>query len=353
MADPTEADVLEPTSGYQPEDDEVLKAILNLKPTKPEKAVATPRVPEGEGEPTPDPENPVEDDESEAPDKEKDEAEGEEEKKEDLEVEDVDELLVAVTVNGEEVEIPLKDLKQNYSGNKFIEQNVQKAVEIRKAVEYNAAALYHTNQQAMEKLQSLDAVLDTLASPAVDWDALKARNPQEYILKREELRDIQDKQRLVREEVGRVEAEQAALQAQARQRLLLDQAQILADRVPELADPKKAPVVMGQMSEAAKYYGFSPEEVGQVIDHRQMLVLLDAAKWRRQEAEKSKVLRKANGSGDASASETPRKVLLRPGSSQGSSANSAKRLTADAYNRARQSGKVEDVALTLLMPKRK
>jgi hypothetical protein len=307
-----------------------------------------PREPVVEGdEPAPDDEEPdgepSEKEESEEEDEQKAEAEEEEET-------DIDDLLVEITINGQKQEVPLRDLKQSFSGNSYIEQNIQKSVEIRKAVEYNAAALYAANQEVGQKLQSLNAVLDTMAKPAIDWDALRARNPNEYLLKREELREVQEKQRLVAQEVERINGEQVALQSQARQRLVLDEAQRLAEALPSLADPKTAPVVMDQLIYAAEYCGIPRSEVEQAIDHRHMLVLSLAAEALQARHAKSQVRQKANGQGAASADTQPsRKIVLRPGSSQGAAAQSAKRLTADAFNRARRTGSVEDVARTLIM----
>ena len=328
----------EPDAG----DPSVLDAILTTE--------EGPREPVVEGdEPAPDEEAP---DDVDAPEKEEGEEEGEQKAKgeEDEEGEvDVDDLLVELTIDGKKQEVPLKELKQNYSGTKYIEQNIQKSVEVRKAVEYNAAALYQANQEVATKLKSLNEVLDTLAKPAKDWDELRARNPNEYLLKREELREVQDKQRLVAQEVERIEGEQAALQSQARQRLVLDEAQRLASLLPSLADPKTAPVVMDQLIYTAEYCGIPRSEVENVIDHRHMLVLSLAAEALQNRYQKSQVRQRANGNGDASESPPPRKIVLRPGSSQGAAASSAKRLTADALNRARRTGSVEDVAKTLIM----
>lgn len=323
-------------------DDAVINAILTAKD-------GPPREPPAEGdEPPPDDEEAPDEEETEDPDAEPSEKEeAEEEVKASDEDVDVDELLVEIVIDGKPVEVPLKDLKQNYSGNKYIEQQVQKAVEIRRAVEHNAAALYQANTEARQKLERLNEVLDSLAQPQIDWDALKARNPTEYMLKREEQREIQDKQRLVAQEVERIDAEQAALQSQARQRIVIDQAQRLAERLPELTDAKKAPQVMARMIKAAEYFGIPKSEVEGIVDHRHMLVLHFVAEALFND-QKTKVRQKANG--DASVSTPPpKKVILRPGSSQNSAANQAKRLTAEAYRRARQTGSVEDVAKTLIL----
>jgi hypothetical protein len=317
----------EPDAG----DQSVLDAIMTTTET-PEEGPREPVV-EGEPDPAPDEEAPDEGEPSEKEEKEEEEASGEEEGV------DVDDLLVEITIDGKTQEIPLKELKQNYSGNEYIKQNIQKSVEVRKAVEYNAAALYQANQEVAGKLKSLNEVLDSMAKPNIDWDELRARNPNEYLLRREELREVQEKQRLVAQEVERIEGEQAALQSQARR---------LASILPDLADPKKAPVAMDRLIRTAEYCGIPQSEVEQVVDHRYMLVLELAARQLQGEYERSQVRQKANGQGDASAN-TPRKVVLRPGSSQGTAANNARCLTAETYSRAMKTGSVEDVAKTLIM----
>jgi len=334
-------DTPEPDAG----DQSVIDAILTAK--DPPREPPDEDKPDGEEPDDPDAE-PSEQEETEDETKDEDQDEEKKASAEDEEDVDIDELLVEITIDGQTQEVPLKDLKQNFSGIKYIEQNIQKAVEVRKAVEYNAATLYQANQQAVERLNSLNAVLDSMVAPQIDWAALKARNPTEYVLKREELRDLQDKQRLVQQEVERINDEQAALQSQARQRLVIDQAQLLAERLPDLTDAKKAPQVMARLIRAAEYFGFSKAEVETVLDHRQMLVLHAAAELLHQNEQRSQVRQKANG--DASNSNPAKKILIRPGSSSNnSSANQAKRLTAEAYNRARKTGSVEDVAKTLIL----
>jgi hypothetical protein len=105
---------------------------------------------------------------------------------------------------------------------------------------------------------------------------------------------------------------------------------------------------MDRLIRTAEYCGIPQAEVEQVVDHRYMLVLELAARQLQGEYERSQVRQKANGDAAATVS-PPRKVVLRPGSSQGAAAQSSKRLTAETYNRAMKTGSVEDVAKTLIL----
>jgi hypothetical protein len=300
---------------------------------------ATRRVAEGDDTPT------NETDPQEETVEESDKASEEKPEVEEPPEDDIDEYLVEVLVDGKAVDVPLKDLKKSYSGNQFIEQNIQKAVETRKEVENQAYALYDANKQSVEKLQRLDSILSTYTQPDIDWQKLKATDPQAYVLKREEVREAQEKQTLVQQELSKVNQQQSWLEDQAKQKYLTEQAYALAEKVPDLRDPEKAKMVMGKLEKAAVSYGYTSEEVASVMDHRALLVLRDAAEMQEIRAARAKI--KEPG---LKPPMEQKKVLLRPKSGQTATAQS-KRLETELRNLARKTGKPEDVAATLLVRK--
>ena len=270
-------------------------------------------------------------------------AKEEEVKEESADLENLDEYVVDVTVDGKVQEVALKDLKKAYSGNKYIESNIQKAVESRKAADEQARQLFDVNSQTLERLKILDSVIEN-NTPKVDWAKLKAEDPGEYLLKREEMRELQDKQIRVRAEVERLNAEQVDIQAHAQRQYLEGQAAELVKSLPALGDPKQAPVLMGSMTEAAvQYYGYTKDEVDAIVDKRAMLLLHDAMQYRKGLADK------ATPKVDATADPETRKVLIRPVGSQGAQQSAQRKLDLSIINRARASGKPDDVAATLLV----
>lgn len=276
------------------------------------------------------------------------EEEPEEEAEEETSDEDddnIDNYKVVVTVDGEEKEVSLKDLKAAYSGNEYIAQNVQKAVEARKVLENQSAILYESNNKSIEKLKSLEAILDAVAKPDIDWDKLRAENPTEYLVKREEMRELQHRQELVRKEIEKTNNEQAEIQSQARQRFILDQGQLLATKLPVLKDPQKAPAVMKDVAATAKHFGFTDQELGSVMDHRQMLVLHAASEWLKEQDRKTRLSKRTTVKEEPSV----KKVLIRPGTTKNSSGEASRRLTAQRLAKAQSSGNVDDVAATLLV----
>jgi hypothetical protein len=256
-----------------------------------------------------------------------------------------DDAEIEVKVDGKAHTVKFKELRDNYSGEKAIQARLQKASETQKAAEARAAELYQTQQAQLQRLTALDNVLKTVAAPQqVDWAALKAQDPLQYALKREEFRDWQDKQAQVQAEIARVNAEQAKLQADANSKYLDDQAAQLVAKLPAMADPSKAADLMGKLTKVAKEYGYSEADVASVMDHRAYLVLNDALKYRELVAKKKATQSKV---------EQPKATVkvMKVGAAR-TAPSQAKQQQDAILNKARQTGSPEDVAMTLLMAKK-
>ena len=59
-----------------------------------------------------------------------------------------------------------------------------------------------------------------------------------------------------------------------------DQVRLLSQRIPEIADPKKGDAIKRGLVEAGTHYGFSEAELGNVRDHRYILAMYDAMRYR-------------------------------------------------------------------------
>ena len=55
---------------------------------------------------------------------------------------------------------------------------------------------------------------------------------------------------------------------------------LLSQRIPEIADPKKGDAIKRGLVEAGTHYGFSEAELGNVRDHRYILAMYDAMRYR-------------------------------------------------------------------------
>lgn len=251
---------------------------------------------------------------------------------------------IEVRVEGKPVKVTLKELRDNYSGEKAIEKRIQAATEARNLADQEARKYAQAAQVNLNKLQHLDSIIETFAQPKINWEHLKATDPLGYALKREEMRDWQDKQTLVRKEIQQVREQQAEIQADATQKYLIDQAEALISKLPDMADPNKSQALMGRVMSAAKAYGITEQEVGSIMKHEYLLVLNDAAKYRELVERKAAMTKGVTPS-------APTKTMRTVGSKP--AAVSEKQKLIALTNKARQTGKDDDIAALLLVPKKK
>jgi len=282
----------------------------------------------------------------EQPAEEATEEQAEEEKPEEEEApKNLDEYTVDVIIDGKPAEVTLGELKRNYSGAKYVEKNIQEAVEFKKASEAATYRSYAVLEQQVEHLNAIQEVWNKFSSPQVDLESLRARDPQAYALKRVELLEAQEKAQKITQEIENKRAQQAEIIAHAKAQRVEDETRVLLQKLPALANPQTAPVVMGKIREVAQSYGVSDDELNSLDGHVPLLVLAELA-WRRDQMAGIEA-RMKRPTGDQ-----PRpKTLIRPGSKPAQSSD--KKLEAQLLTRARKSGKPDDVAATLLVARKK
>jgi hypothetical protein len=257
-----------------------------------------------------------------------------------------DDTLLAVTVDGENREVTLADLKKAYSGEGAIEKRLQEATLQRKAAEAERQKVNLELQEGRERLVKAFRSFDHLMfQPRVNRpDAqLQQTNPQQYLLQMEQYRQDQDQLDQRRQQVGRALEQYEAQQAKDLQKLRHENAQKLVEVMPQLQDPVKGQELKDLILEGASAYGFSQEEIGLAIDYRLFQMAADAAAYRRLKR------------GTAATAKPPQQgttKVIRPGGQKAviAATVSARRQQA-AIQRAQQSGRPEDVAATMLMRK--
>jgi hypothetical protein len=181
-----------------------------------------------------------------------------------------------VKVDGEEVEVTLDELQKGYSRTQDYTRKTQALAEQRKAAEAETEAVRQERAYYAQMLQVLQQQFQqTEAQP--DWDALYQENPTEWVRQRELWRDKQERVRAVEAENQRMQGVRQQEEAQARQAKLAEETQRLVEAIPEWKDNKRAVEERNKLVETAKKVGFSDEELGQILDHRALVVLRKAA----------------------------------------------------------------------------
>lgn len=128
--------------------------------------------------------------------------------------------------------------------------------------------------------------LDKLAPQEPDWAKLRAElEPSEYLLRRDEWREIQTERQAAQEELDRLAAERTEQQQKAmleqHQTLLSQETERLYEKLPHWKkDSKVAEREAKALQTFLQERGFTPEEQAALVDHRVVLLVRDAALYR-------------------------------------------------------------------------
>lgn len=243
-------------------------------------------------------------------------------------------LQLPVKIDGKEGTARLRDLVKSYQLDGHINQKLATLDTDRKTFESKKV---ETERTANERILRLDAGLQTLTRAlegefsAVDWQKLQTEDPvgfnSEYVAYQQRYAVMQDIAGQIAKERQNYQAgEQAKADAYRKEQFALFTA-----KVPEWSDTTRRNKDKADIVEVLKDYGITQPEFESIVDHRQLLVVRDAWKWRQLQKSKPSVLNKVKAA--------PK--LLKPGTMQ---SRTAKESAADQTDRARfkRTGSVRD-----------
>jgi len=273
------------TPGSTREAQEALLGMLDSVEEKPKEEQAAPTEEEESTEETQDESLEEEPQEELEAASEEEEAEEATEETDDGEEEDP---LYAVTVNGEEHEVTFDELLRGYSRQSDYTRKTQELSNDRKQMEelqkqYNSevSTIQAERQQYMESLNQIiansSAGLDKFAN--VDWQSLKDTDPIEYVTKKEEFREAQEKVQGMQQEQYNAQHRHAEESKQLRSHILKEEHGKLSAALPEWGEPEKQKKMASEIRDYASSQGFSAEEINSLVDHRSLIVLLKASKY--------------------------------------------------------------------------
>lgn len=187
---------------------------------------------------------------------------------------------ITVKVDGKEVEVTLDELKQGYSGQKYVQKGMQEAAQQRKEAEGVYQALLNERKQINELYQQLQqgGVAQAPTPPSRELFESDPIGYMEQKLSYDESKAAYDNQMAQLQQVSNqsTQAERVAKQTYLKQEM-----QTLQQKIPEFADSNKASKIKDRLVQVGReHYGYTPEEIGQVMDHRAIQVLHDAMKYR-------------------------------------------------------------------------
>jgi hypothetical protein len=133
--------------------------------------------------------------------------------------------------------------------------------------------MYANGLQMLQEQQS--AKLNDFSS--VDWETLKQEDPYQYMIKKDELRDAQEKVQNVAQQQQHIQQEQMQQQQAAKSEFVRTEYARLIEALPEWEDTNST--IKKDIRDYASTVGFRPEEIDQLADHRSVLVIKKAMEF--------------------------------------------------------------------------
>ena len=218
----------------------------------------------------------------ESPDADDESPEAEEE----TEDEEVEESTVyTVKVNGQDVEVSEDELIKGYSRQSDYTQKTQELAEYRRQLEQGAQHLQSEIAQTQQaRAQYTDAVATAIESnyshlqnfANIDWERLKTEDREEYLTKRDEYRQAEDQINQLKQKHAEASQQQQREMQQQQQQFAQEEHDKLVRIVPQWGEPETQRAIAKSVTEFALAKGYTNEELSQLVDHRSILVLMQA-----------------------------------------------------------------------------
>jgi len=183
----------------------------------------------------------------------------------------------SVKIDGKEVDVTLDELQKGYSRTQDYTRKTQQIAEVRKHTDAELQAVRAEREQYAQLLSALEAQVQQVAQPNIDWDRLYQEDPIEWVRQREVMRDNQDRAAAIQSEKQRLNQLSQQEQAQFMQQKLHHEQEALLAAIPDWKDAKKAQAEKALLVEFGQKIGFTPDELKSVVDHRAVLMLRKAA----------------------------------------------------------------------------
>ena len=239
-----------------------------------------------------------------------------------------------VKVDGKEELRTLDQLKQGYAGQSAIGRGLQENAQVRKQLDQEKALFQQQQQQFLQLHQQTQN--GGLQAPTPPTRELFESDPIGYMeekLKYDEAKAHYDQNVF---QLQNVQKQRMQAQQEAHQAYLQEQAQVLTQFIPEIADPQKGEAIKNALVDTGVSYGFTAEEMQAVTDARYVRALNDARKYRELVAKR----KSAQSKGEKA------RPMVKSGAKKRQDSNVATRKK--AQTRLQKTGSIDD-ALSLIL----
>jgi len=232
-----------------------------------------------------------------------------------------------VKVAGQEFDVTLDELRAGYSRDADYRRKTEELSSERKNFQAEAEK---QRQDYSQKLNELNQVM-ALAQEQLNSEFKNINLEQLYEEDPTEAARIEHKMKKKQEKL--IESMQKVKSEQSKQfeNIVSEQQKLLVSKLPEFSDPNKASEIKSNMRSYLQSYGFKDQEIGQIFDHRIVMLVNDAMKYRNFQKAKPNL---------ASKMQKPGKMLSSGVKKTKSDENFAKRR--EKLNRLKKTGSIHD-----------
>ena len=226
------------------------------------------------------------------------------------------------------------EVKKSYLRQADYTRKTTAVAELRKATEADQAKVSEERSTYAARLTQVEALLQQNAPSTEGLERLRVEDPAEYAARVADMSRQERQLATVQQERQRVQALQAEEAEKQHGQYLAAERDRLLEAVPEWsADREKAQVELTALRSAGLEYGFSDAELDQVADHRAILLLRDAMRYRQGQKIQAKVQPKI-----------AKAPVLKPGTTGRVAAKPAAKQRQGNMERLKKSGRAEDAA---------
>lgn len=196
--------------------------------------------------------------------------------------------MYTIKVDGQDVEVSLEELQQGYSRQSDYTKKTQELSEERRTIDAERAEYQNGLNQLMAQRQQYEQALGQLGQQLsqnmskfqnVDWQRLKNEDPLEYVTKRDEFREEQERIKSVHYHQQQVQVQQQQEMEQIRQKAVAEEIGKLGKLIPEWNDPDAQPKIAKNIMDYGVTSGFTIEEMEGLVDSRSVYLIHKAMKY--------------------------------------------------------------------------
>ena len=206
-------------------------------------------------------------------------------------------LNVPIKINGETRMVTLREAQKGYQLEVDYTRKTEDLAEQRRVLEAHQAQAVQAWQQRFASLDGLNEQLEKAVSEDTgNLDRILAEEGTEAFLMAKQKAD-RNKELAVH---YKAEREKAALETQEAQRVQYEAYQqeqygLLVQAIPEIAHAEKGPKLNASLRTEALERGYSEQELKRLVNHRDVLILRDAMRYRDLQKAKSSTVKKLKG----------------------------------------------------------